>query len=227
MAEDDDEFPDETGEDDGSISESQAGLPEDFGDSIDPNTDNVELLARIDALETRLNSFPLPQPLFPVFPATLGTDGSWTEITAAGAGQRYFTGSDTVSHGNAITLAANQIMLVEVKGYGGVQFWSIRGGNTAGRITSVASTTNATTWIYAATLIDGQTASAYNGMEWNGTNPSMIQGSPGSLGIAVGTDGSVTGTTCFIRPIGATGWVPFTWDATSSHWTFALPNSGN
>ncbi len=96
---------------------------------------------------------------------------------------------------------------------------------TLGRLIGVLSTTNATTWVQNANLISGATVSAYNGMEWNGTNPSMIQGSPGSLGIAVGTDGSVTGTSCFVKPPGITGWIPFVLDTINSRWTFCIANS--
>ncbi len=111
--------------------------------------------------------------------------------------------------------------------YTPVMYFSVGGssGVSYGRITSVLSTTNATTWIYQVTFPGGGTASAYNGMEWNGTNSSMIQGSPGSLGVGVGTNGSVTGTSCFIKPIGVTGQVPFVFDSAASQWTFALPNS--
>ncbi len=93
------------------------------------------------------------------------------------------------------------------------------------RITAVTSSFNSTTWVYQFTFQSNATASGYNSFEWNGTNPSMLQGSPGSLGVAVGTDGSVTGTSCFVKPIGTTGWFPVAWDAINARWIFALPNS--
>ncbi len=96
---------------------------------------------------------------------------------------------------------------------------------TLGRITGVLSTTNSTTWVYQATFTTGSTASAYNAFEWNGTNPSMIQGSPGSLGVPVASNGSVNGGTCFVHPLGVTGWLSMYPDPNNAQWTFSAPNS--
>ncbi len=204
-------------------------------DSVIPNNSDADLLDRIEALEARINNFPLPQPLFPVFVAQAGTGSTWEELvpvngTLTVGGPRSFTG-DTVSGAALISLASNQSVVVESKDPGTTEsytrFIAISAGvatSTYARITSVTATTTATTWVYSATFPDGSTSSAYNGMEWNGTTNSIIVGSPGSLGISVGTDGSVTGTSCFVKPIGATGWVPFVFDVDNAHWTFALPN---
>ncbi len=97
---------------------------------------------------------------------------------------------------------------------------------TLGRLIGVASTINATTWVYNANLISGATVNAYNGMEWFGTVPSMIQTSNYSLGVVVGTNGGVTGTSCFAKPLGVTGWIPFVLDTVNNRWTFGVSNAG-
>ncbi len=202
-----------------------------------PDSSMLEVLARLEAFEARLNSFPLPQPSFPVFVVQNGTGSTWREVVPvngglATGGPRSFTG-DTVSGAALISLASNQSAVVESQDAstnGNItRFITISGSGSSassyGRITSVLSTINATTWLYEVTFPSGATENAFNGMEWNGTISSMIQGNPGSLGIAVGSDGSVTGTSCFIKPIGVTGQVPFIYNADTTQWTFALPNS--
>ncbi len=206
-------------------------------DSVIPNNSDADLLDRIEALEARINSFPLPQPLPTVFIVQSGTGTTWDEVvpvngTLTTGGPRTFTG-DTVSGAALITLTSNQSVVVESKDPGTTEnytrFVAISGGGVAtstyARLTSVLSTISATTWLYEATFPDGATDNAYNGMEWNGTTSGILSGSPGSLGVTVGTDGSVTGTACFVKPIGDTGWVPFIFDTDNARWTFALPNS--
>lgn len=78
-------------------------------------------------------------------------------------------------------------------------------------------------WTYTVTYPDGSTASAYNAFEWNGTTPGMIAGSPGSLGINVATTGTVTGTSCVVKPIGNGGFIPVY--TVNGRLTFAAPNS--
>ena len=70
---------------------------------------------------------------------------------------------------------------------------------------------------YQVTFPNGATGNAYNGFE-------PVNGTPGTLGVNVGTDGSVTGTACFVKPIG-NAQVLVTWDAANSRLAFSAPNS--
>ncbi len=109
-------------------------------DSVIPNNSDADLLDRIEALEARINNFPLPQPLFPVFVAQAGTGSTWEEVvpvngTLTAGGPRSFTG-DTVSGAAIITLAANQSAVVESKDPGTTnsytRFIAIGGGGSSG-----------------------------------------------------------------------------------------------
>ncbi len=72
---------------------------------------------------------------------------------------------------------------------------------------------------YQVTFQDSTTANAYNTKE-------PVDGSPGSLGLAVGTDGSVTGSSCFVVPIGNDPKPRvFTFDSANSRWIFTDQNS--
>ncbi len=105
-----------------------------------PDNSQYELMQRIEALEARINNFPLPQPLFPVFVAQAGTGSTWEEVvpvngTLTTGGPRSFTG-DTVSGAAIITLAANQSAVVESKDPGTTnsytRFIAIGGGGSSG-----------------------------------------------------------------------------------------------
>lgn len=97
--------------------------------------------------------------------------------------------------------------------------------STLGRITSVSATLSNTAWLYNITLINVSTIQGYNALETLATSNSMIQGSPGSLGVTVATTGTLTGTSCAVKPIGATGWIPIYRDTVNAQWLFALTNS--
>lgn len=74
-------------------------------------------------------------------------------------------------------------------------------------------------WVYQASFVSGGSANAYNSKE-------PLNGSPGSLGVTVGTDGSVTGTSCFVKPVGVDPRPRvFTWDTVNSRWSFTDSNS--
>jgi len=78
---------------------------------------------------------------------------------------------------------------------------------------------------YTATMIGGGAGfSLYNGFEDNGSSATAIQGSPGSLGVNVASDGSVNGGSCHVQPIGA-AMVMAVWDGANHRWTFSCPNS--
>ncbi len=105
-----------------------------------PDVSTLEGLAKIDAFEARLNSFPLPPPLPTVFIVQSGTGTTWDEVvpvngTLTTGGPRTFTG-DTVSGAALITLAANQSVVVESKDPGTTgnytRFVAISGGGTGG-----------------------------------------------------------------------------------------------
>ncbi len=90
-------------------------------------------------------------------------------------------------------------------------------------LTAVNQTLNATTWVQTLTFPDGSTANGYNTVEWNGTTSGAIQASPGSFGVGVGTDGKLTGSTCYVKPPGPQGPMLVFYD-NRNRWNFTLPN---
>ena len=70
---------------------------------------------------------------------------------------------------------------------------------------------------YQGTLPNGTVINLYNGFE-------PVNGSPGTLGVTVGTDGNVTGTSCYVQPIGAAS-VLVIWNPANHAWFFSAPNS--
>jgi hypothetical protein len=86
------------------------------------------------------------------------------------------------------------------------------------KITSYAGS-GPVNWTYTVTDIQGHTYTAYNALE-------PCNGSPGPLGVNVGSDGTVNGGSCYVQPIGpSAGYVPMWWDGDASKWWFAIPNS--
>ncbi len=85
----------------------------------------------------------------------------------------------------------------------------VRFRNLTGVIWSLAKITGHSgtfgAWIWALAIIDGSTANGYNSLDWNGTSPGMLVGSPGSQGINVGATGQVNSGTCLIQPFATTG----------------------
>ena len=73
---------------------------------------------------------------------------------------------------------------------------------------------------YTVTLSGSRTVTAYNVPELSGA----IAGSPGSLGVNVGTSGTLTGSSCVMKAIG-NGPVLLTWDAAGTRWVFDRANS--
>jgi hypothetical protein len=85
-------------------------------------------------------------------------------------------------------------------------------------ITSVVAL-SATSWRAIGSFDSGGTQSIYHRESLNG-----IAGTPGSLGINIGTDGTVTGTTCVVKPPGL-GRRKVFYDPTVPGYVFEFQNS--
>ena len=143
--------------------------------------------------------------------AELGLSNSHYLLTSGNA-QRYFNAvlRETV----AATSSTSAQLVVSIDGVlpsssATVQLATINGYNGTGPCS----------WNpYLITLFASSSTTAYNGME-------PVNGSPGSLGVNVGTNGSVNGGTCFVQPIGAGAVVITVWDTVNGRWTFSTANS--
>ncbi len=142
-----DPFPDDNIED---SAEFQIPSLEEFGITNEEDTDETavpdnadDLRNQIDDLRqqqedttNKINSWPLPQTLPPVFIVQNGTGNTWREVvpvngTLTTGATRNFTG-DTVSGAALITLASNQTAVVESREPTITRFIAISGGGTGG-----------------------------------------------------------------------------------------------
>jgi len=76
----------------------------------------------------------------------------------------------------------------------------------------------------AVSVLDGTSYSIYNGFEDNGSSATALQGTPGSLGVTVASDGTVNSGSCKVQPIGS-AMVMIVWDAKNARWAFSQANS--
>lgn len=195
------------------------------------NDDENSLRLRLQKMEKAIayiqKQIIQPNVLEPIFPATVGTDGSFTPLVMSNGTLTSFP----VFTGTASFLASGQSVLMQMIDPPNVRFLVIGGGGGVGsenallQITGDPAGTGPTTWNpYPIVLQNGQTGSGWNAME------PIDAGLPGAgpLGVIVGADGSLPGTTCFGQPIGVSpegGWIPATYSTSSGYWHFAVPNS--
>lgn len=216
----------------GGAEESQEDILHEVMDRLDGIDDWIE---RIRSMLDQGSIYDNP------FFAQVNTDGTWQEVCVGNGTNNTLTSAgirncnDSTHSSAAVTLAAGQELMVAVRTDNAIKYIRIPATSTPSvppdppiivpALTTFANITgnsslSAVEWEYTIQFPDNSTAYAYNAME-------PLNGTPGSLGVDVGTDGSVTGTACYVKPIGnTTNFILVVWNPNDGgYWSFTISNS--